>query len=329
MLYGQDLLTRLEAGVREALPAWGIAPDAAVRLLTISENATYLVEAPSGPRRIFRVQRPGYHATVQIESELAWIAALRAEGVIDTPAPIPKQDGTLLHTFRDAGEDRIIACFDYVPGHAPDTDHDLARWFRVLGATTARMHLQARHFSPPAWFDRKRWNWETTVGPSAWWGDWREAVPLSPDERAILTETTERLKALTDAFGTGADRFGLVHCDMRAANLLVSDDRLFVIDFDDCGFSWFGYDFAASISFIEDDPRLPALQQAWLDGYRSIAELSPEVEAMLPVFVMLRRIQLTAWLATHSETPTAQAMPDFTKGTVALARAFLAHKGAK
>ncbi|MFC7552111.1 hypothetical protein ACFQU7_07400 [Pseudoroseomonas wenyumeiae] len=49
--------------------------------------------------------------------------------------------------------------------------------------------------------------------------------------------------------------------------------------------------------------------------------------ALLPVFVMLRRMLLTAWLASHAETPTAQALgAGYTAGTVALGRNFLARQ---
>ena len=57
------------------------------------------------------------------------------------------------------------------------------------------------------------------------------------------------------AYGQGRERFGLVHADIRLANLLVDGDHVRVIDFDDCGLSWFMYDFATTVSFIEDHPR--------------------------------------------------------------------------
>ena len=44
-----------------------------------------------------------------------------------------------------------------------------------------------------------------------------------------------------------------------------------VIDFDDCGFSWFMYDFATTVSFFEDHPQVPDLKDAWVEGYRSVA----------------------------------------------------------
>jgi Ser/Thr protein kinase RdoA (MazF antagonist) len=112
---------------------------------------------------------------------------------------------------------------------------------------------------------------------------------------------------------------------MRAANLLVDGDRLGVIDFDDCGFSWFAYDFAASISFIETDPIVPDLLAAWLDGYARLTPLADDQRRAMPMLVMLRRLQLTAWIASHAETPTAEAMgPAFTEGTLDLAERYLA-----
>jgi hypothetical protein len=43
---------------------------------------------------------------------------------------------------------------------------------------------------------------------------------------------------------------------------------------------------------------------------------------------MLRRMQLTAWIASHAETPTAQAMGvPFTHGTIELAERHLAQRG--
>jgi Ser/Thr protein kinase RdoA (MazF antagonist) len=46
--------------------------------------------------------------------------------------------------------------------------------------------------------------------------------------------------------------------------------------------------------------------------------------AMLPTFVMLRRILLTAWIGTHAEVPFARDLGSgYTAGTVRLASAFL------
>lgn len=329
MLYDADFLTRLQQGVRTLSPVWGVSPDAELELLTISENATFLIRDPKAGRdMIVRVHRPDYHTEAEIRSELDWIEALRRDGVIATPQPYPGMDARLLQTFSDGRTLRHAVAFQFMSGKEPDAESDLVRWYGALGEINARLHGHSRTWNRPEGFTRKTWNFDTIVGPKAYWGDWRAALGLTDAGKATIERAYALLEAQTQAYGYGNDRFGLVHCDMRAANLLVDGDRLGVIDFDDCGICWFAYDFAAAISFMEHEPVVPALTAAWLDGYRRVSPLSAEHEAALPMFVMLRRIQLTAWIASHSETPTAQSLGTrYTEGTVALAERYLASQG--
>lgn len=329
-MYDEAFLARLGAGLAAALPRWGLGEGTGLRLLTISENATFLAQDPADGREVvFRVHRPGYHSRAEIASELAWITALGAEGLVATLSPLPQRDGALIADIHDGEAARHAVAFAKLPGREPAEGEDLPRWYRELGAINARLHDHARRWPRPPGFTRKRWDYDAMLGSVKLWGDWRAGLGLDAAGRAVLERTDAVLRAWLDAYGTGPDRFGLVHADMRLANLLVDGDTLSVIDFDDCGFSWFLYDFAAAISFYEHEPYIPALQAAWIEGYRSVAPLSDEDCAILPVFIMLRRMLLTAWIASHAETPTAQALGEgYTHGTVMLARRFLAeHAG--
>ena len=329
MLYQDAFLQRLEKGLRAPLPKWGLSETAPVSLLTISENATYVVEDEENNRRlVLRVHRPAYHTEAEILSELAWIATLREAGVVETPRPVPAVDGMLLCSFPDGDTHRYVVAFEHMSGKEPDPSDDLVRWYGRLGEINARLHRHSRDWQRPPNFVRKVWNFDTIIGKDAYWGDWRKGLGLTEEGRAILERTAQQLERQTHAYGAGPDRFGLIHCDMRLANLLVEGNRLGVIDFDDCGLSWFPYDFAAAVSFIETEPYLGDLMAAWVDGYRKVSALSKEDEAALPMFVMLRRMQLTAWIASHAETPTAQSMGEpYTHGTVDLAEAFLSKGG--
>jgi Ser/Thr protein kinase RdoA (MazF antagonist) len=325
MLYDDDLLGRLEKGLRSALPRWALEPTAPLSLLVISENATYLLDdAARGCKLIFRVHRPGYHSEAEILSELSWIEALRGESVVETPRPVPSGDGRLLVDFFDGETTRHAVAFEYMSGKEPEGSDDLVKWFGHLGEISARLHRHSKGWARPAGFVRKHWTFDTIIGAKSHWGDWRHALGLRPEGLAILERLHERLGRETEAYGYGPDRFGLVHCDMRTANLLVDGPRLGVIDFDDCGMSWFGYDFATAVSFIEHEPIIPELMDAWLAGYKRTADFSGEDARRLPMLVMLRRMQLTAWIASHSETPTAQGLgAAYTDGTVALAESYL------
>jgi Ser/Thr protein kinase RdoA (MazF antagonist) len=84
------------------------------------------------------------------------------------------------------------------------------------------------------------------------------------------------------------------------ANLLQHGAETYVIDFDDCGWGWFLYDFGAAVSFFEHDPRVPELTDAWVRGYRTVRPMSAADEAEIPTFVLMRRLLLVAWIGSHS-----------------------------
>ncbi len=310
---------------RDALRRYGIAPDADVVLLNVSENATFRVDDEHG-RSVLRVHRLGYHSLEAIRSELAWVAALRDDDVVSTPAVLPTLDGSLVaHAADGDGRQRHVVRFAWVDGHEPHGER-LVDDFRTLGAVTARLHAHARGWSRPAGFTRFTWDEETSLGAFGHWGRWQDGLGVGPAEREVLGRCADRVRLRLKEFGAGPDQFGLVHADMRLANLLVSPDRpgVTVIDFDDCGFGWYLYDLGASLSFIEHDPAVPELTAAWVEGYRSVSPLSAAEEAELATFVMLRRLLLVAWIGSHADTATAQEMgAQFTTVSCDLAERFL------
>jgi Ser/Thr protein kinase RdoA (MazF antagonist) len=324
-LYDETLLDDLRRGATSVAGEWGLSPGTEIRLISISENATFRADDPERARPvILRVHRPGYHTEREIESELAWIESLRREGVVDTPAPLERLRGGKIAHFPHGEGVRHVVAFEFMDGCEPSPEDNLVAGFEELGAISARLHRHARSWRPPDGFERKIWNFDTTIGPTPHWGDWRAALGLDREGEALLERTVRALAAKLADYGSGPERFGLIHADLRLANLLVEGDRLGVIDFDDSGFGWYVYDFAAAVSFLEHEPYIDELADAWMRGYRKVAPLSAEDEAAIPTFVMLRRLLLTAWVASHAETPTAQAMgTGYTEGTLALAERFL------
>ena len=101
-----------------------------------------------------------------------------------------------------------------------------------------------------------------------------------------------------------------------------------MIDFDDCGFSWYMYDAATALSFYEHLPQVPGLIECWLEGYRTVAAVSRAEEEEIPTFVMLRRLLLVAWVGSHAETALARSLGvSYTDQTVALCPAYLRRFG--
>ena len=142
------VLERVTRCAQRALPAYGCHPATTVRLLNVSENATYLVEDPGAGPSVLRVHRLGYHTEPEIASELAWqdrlidsLSRWRAEAGVRTPRVLNAADGRRIVTAADeaSGEQRSCVRFEFLPGTEPagDPEH-----FTELGEITARMHQQ-------------------------------------------------------------------------------------------------------------------------------------------------------------------------------------------
>lgn len=317
----------VELIARKSLPEWGFPADAALVLLNHSENVTYRV-ADADRTAILRLHRPEYHSEAAIRSELAWIDALRRDVDLVAPVPVPTVGGEVLVRVADtADETRHAVLFDEIAGAEPAPD-DLDRHLPLLGRLAATFHAHVESWCPPEGFTRFRWSAPELLGEQARWGALRGGLGVDAEVYSVLSRAAEVVVQRLTAFGTEAGRFGLIHADMRLANLLVDGDSVAVIDFDDSGYSWHLYDLAATLSFIEHDPRVPQWCAAWLESYHQVRPLATEERAMVGTFVLLRRLVLVAWLGTHSEIPLAGELgADFAVGAAELAEQYLGNSG--
>ncbi len=304
-------LLALDALAAEALLHFDVATFKPPVLFNLSENATYKVDCSTGESWALRLHRPGYQTEDSIASELAWSAALREAGVACTPTAVRGRNGAFIQRTmtRNAQNERLAVLTKWEAGVTPQFTDQLESSFVTLGALTAHMHGHARSWQRPTWFTRQSWDFESSIGDEKpLWGRWRNAMGITGENESLFDRTVKRIGSRLRRYGKSAQRFGLVHGDLRLANLLIDDACVKILDFDDCGFGWFMYDAATTISFYEHVPQAPSLLEAWKAGYRRVAPLAAEDEAEIQTFVMLRRLLLMAWIGSHSETELAKSM---------------------
>jgi Ser/Thr protein kinase RdoA (MazF antagonist) len=310
-----------------AVAAYALPEACKVDLLNLSENATYRIEAPDGRRWALRIHREGYQSDEAIASELAWAVALRQAGVATTPNPLPGANGKLVQhmTHPRMARPRRVVLFDWETGVEPGIGEDLAASFEALGETAARMHVHARQWQRPTWFTRHTWDFHTALGEDRpHWGRWRDGIGMDREKERLFQRTVDLVGRRLAAYGMRGERFGLIHADLRLANLLIDGTTVKVIDFDDCGFSWYMYDAATPVSFYEHEPQVPELIEHWKTGYRKVLPLAKEDEAEIPTFLMLRRILLVAWIASHIEAEFPKSLgAGYTDGSLRLCEDYL------
>ena len=304
---------------------WPDLAGSSAALVNHSENQTFRIDTPDKRCFMLRVHRAGYQSIQSIESELAWLTALRQDTSLPIPEPVAGADGKLLqHYLGLDGQEHFAVLFHYIPGSEPTPQSNLGQLFGTLGAYAATLHNHAASWQRPSGFARQSWHAATILDIDAIWGDWRIAPGVNDQNRMILDRLDTTLWMRLADYGVEKQRYGLIHADMRLGNLLVDGDAVSLIDFDDCGFCWFTYDFAAAISFHETNPAIPALKAAWIEHYQAIRPLDFLDIRSIDCMVMLRRMALLAWIGSHAETKLAQLhAPGFADGTAALAERYL------
>lgn len=92
-----------------------------------------------------------------------------------------------------------------------------------------------------------------------------------------------------------------MHGDLVPDNILVGPAGLRVVDFDDCGASWYGFELATSVFPLFASPSFEPARDGYVEGYRSVRPLPDEDLAMMPAFLMARGLSYLGWPVGRSE----------------------------
>lgn len=309
--------------------AWGIEHDrASLTLITVSENATFLLSLDGVSQGVVRVSQPGYVGGPQaVASEISWLNALHDIDCVRLIDPVPTVRGTFVTSIRDMdGRSWTVISTKFVPGTVLEDLDNPAPYYVTIGGWAARFHAQSRAWAPPTGFTRFNWDISDMVGPSPRWGRW-ESAQLGSEERRICELALWKAMDVVMKVQRTTQTWGLIHADLRPSNIIRGDDgTLTVIDFDDCGYGWYLYDYASSLSFIEHEPYAPQLARAWVEGYEAVAGRLDEGElAAMSALSMIRRLQMLGWTTNHREDALPPGLAaQQASGSVECARRYLA-----
>ena len=305
------------------LPLYGLHENSRCTLLSFSENAVYRVEGPGGVVHVLRLHRPHYREIAEIQAEITFIDRLIEDRVLQTPPVLPAVDGKKLVIIGSGEREQHAVLFRYFEGHMPQAD-GLDRDFFRLGIISARLHDYTYANAALNSLERPQWTVATTIGEQAMWGCWKHNHAMSAEQHQVLEAADQMVRRRLAAYGRPDNRWGLLHGDMRLANILSNREDMCLIDFDDCGFSWHMYELACACTFNEYAPDIESLCSNWVQGYHSQRALDDADVAMIPTMLMLRRLLMVGWFATHRHSTEAQALEDgFVETSVVMAKDYL------
>lgn len=317
---------------QKALTCYGIGDSHQLSLLHLSENITFLVsEKRTGDiYGVLRVSRPGYHTWEELGAEIRWLKQIELDTQVMIARPLDNARGQTVTTVVFEEWTYFCVISEYLSGEAPnpfDRERGLL-WFEQAGEIASLLHRHTMSWTEGKHLCRPVWNYEALLGEQALFGDWRICQELGREGYGLLERSCSIIKKRLQMYGAETTRFGLIHSDLRAANLLVDGEQMKVLDFDDSGYGWHLHDLAASISFLEDSNQAEDWITAWIRGYERSILLDKRDYEEIDTFIMSRRIQLLAWITSHDDSdPVKLCYEGFAEGTLKMAEQYLSRKG--
>ena len=240
-----------------------------------------------------RLHRQGYQSAEAIRSELWWCTALADAGVA-VPRPLLARDGGLLVTLPGG---RLASSIRWQDGAAlgetgvplGDPLPVVLERHHALGRLLAEMHEASDRLTLHSGFVRPRWDVAGLVGQAPLWGRFWEHPAATPDVAVRLRQVRAWL---TDRLAQDGGDFGLIHADVLRENVLVNDRSLWLIDFDDSGFGYRGYDLGTALLGNLAEPAYADIRDALIAGYSSLRPMRRETVEM---FTLMRACASVGW----------------------------------
>ncbi|MBB4823043.1 Ser/Thr protein kinase RdoA (MazF antagonist) [Sporosarcina luteola] len=220
-----------------------------------------------------------------IEQEFTIINLMDANS-IKTPVPIPSQNGNLLEVAEGFEKNYFIIAFAYIEGKVLldyEEDHHLIKqWGRMSG----EMHEVSKKNASRLNGNYSEWNFDINDKDFA-----KESGTLIQKKWGAYME---RLSSLLRTH----DLYGVVHHDLHNENIIISNNKMYVLDFGDVRKSWYMYDACIPIYHALEKNRrhnscngvvfYERFRNNFFEGYCEKTTLSKEQYELLPFFLEYR-----------------------------------------
>jgi Ser/Thr protein kinase RdoA (MazF antagonist) len=306
-----EQVSRLHALAAEAVEAWDW-PAPRLDLVKYRENAVFAVTSGDGRRAVLRVHRPRYRSDLDIRCELAWMRHLDGQGIA-TPQALTTREGKLVVTVSGRGVPEARQCdlMEWAEGSPPgtleggvaDSDDAVKELYREVGAVAARMHTLVETWARPVPFSRPAWDVATLVGDAPTFGRFEDLDVISAEQMAVLIPARDRVRQrLTDLGPADA----LIHGDLVPDNILIDGEAMRIIDFDDFGWSWVGFEMATSLFPLQISGGFDAGLEGYLEGYRGVRAFPDRELELLPDMLLARSFSYLGWPVGRPEIASAR-----------------------
>lgn len=263
-------------------------------------NVVCICEKEQEPSRVLRVSYQNDRSEEDYLAELEFVRYLHDNGA-SVVNVISSKDSKLVEAIDCDGCKLFLAVFEKAPGmqlaengYRYREGAPLTEYFYNCGKTLGKIHQLSKEYQPV----HCRYHFEDKFNM-----EYIDA--LLPDSLSDVKNRISEILGDLAKIEKSTEVYGMVHFDYSDGNYHIDfeNGQITVYDFDNCCHAWYIYDLAELwthgegwIMFEEDPEKRMRFMEDYmaeiLRGYRTETSIDDEVVRMLPLFIMVNRIEL-------------------------------------
>ena len=265
------------------------------------ENTTFKLSTEQG-NFLLRVYC-GLQNTVQdIESEAKIIEYLSNCNNYEYQKPIYNNSNHFVTISEASGISKPVSILSWIDSPIVGNNVNDISFFEKLGKLLAHIHNKLAEWQKPIDFQRSMLDADSLIGKNGAFGYADLAYKYFDRETVSLFESVyQRLLDFEAVAGREKNIFGIIHGDLHLNNVILHQNSLIPIDFDDSGYGYYIYDLAVIVANYWGITEYSEIKTNLIKGYRSLGKLSSEIENRLSLFIAARYIFIALYFAGKSE----------------------------
>lgn len=263
-------------------------------------NVMFRVVTESAEQMVLRVGTPHANSRSNIELEVAWLDALKAENRIDVVRPIRTAGGGLIVDEYDEtiGKERSCVLFSWVPGE-PMGEGSGTFAYRLLGAMCASLQAHGKTWSPPENAPVRTWDkvfyYTEELDPIVIHNPLYSHLFDIPRQTLIRRAITMSEQVIEASHADTPAQ--IVHGDLHEWNVHLAGSRLYAFDFEDVMRATPAQDAAICLYSSRNSEVREDIRGAFQKGFEAIAPWPIVDEEQLDGFHAARQIMLMNYAA--------------------------------
>jgi len=319
----QDAVFKL---AEEAIKHWDVEVKS-INLHLQSENTVFKVEGLDGNTYALRIHRKGYHDLEELNSEHVWTSSLSNAGLLVPEAVVTRSGKAYTSvSFLNSSEYRYVGLVKWIEGTILNDlildleEKDVSDLYESLGKVVAKFHKATIAWEEPKDFKRHSFDTDGFLGSKPFWGRFWEAQNATTSEREKLSVIRNNITKILSKLPRDINSFGMIHADLHSQNVLIQGKSLSVIDFDDSGFGWYGFDLAVAIwdrlDFTATGCHFDIAYKSLIRGYIEERPNAKDIIETIPTFLLMRTLMLIRWIEDRPESGYAAFIPVLIKASI-------------